>query len=169
MSSSSRPRPQRAFPNSQSVRVTTFDVLSNPLLSSACSIVCVAILPSESNEKMNNPEKSSPLFRLNIGLSPPSKILSPRLIPPFPFAELPVVEDDAGAAFLLEPSLFPIFFSVFHLTTSFSSPRPDRSSSWCGVGIKPVRTIRSETTWSLTLPTMGTQPHATGAVQSAAL
>jgi hypothetical protein len=164
--SSSLPLPHLVLPSSQSVSVTIFDVLSKQLFSSACSIVCVAIRPFESKEKINIPENSSPLLRLKIGLSPPSNLLNPLLMPPMPFAELPATADELAAAFVLTP--FPFFFSVFHRTTSFSSPRSGLSFSW-GRLTKPVRTIFSERIFSLTFPTMGTQPHATGAVHSAAL
>ena len=164
--SSSLPLPHLAFPKSQSVSVTTFDVLSKPLLSSACSIVWVAIRPLESKENTNIPENSSPLLRLKIGLSPPSSLLKPLLIPPLPFAVLPAAADEFAATFVLEP--FPFFFSVFHRTTSFSSPRSGLSFSW-GRLTKPVRTIFSERMFNLTFPTIGTHPHATGAVHSAAL
>ncbi len=111
---------------------------------------------------MNMPENSSPLLRLKISLSPPNSVLKPRLIPALELA----TSVDAAAEFDGAPSPF---FSVFHRTTNFSSPRPDRDSSesW-GWVINPVRTIFSERMWSLTLPTRGTQPHATGAVQRAA-
>jgi hypothetical protein len=164
--SSSRPLPHLALPRSQSVSVTIFDVLSKPLLSSACSIVWVAIRPFESKEKINIPENSSPLLRLNIGLSPPSNLLRPLLMPPLPFAEVPATADEFAAAFVFVP--FAFFFSVFHRTTSFSSPRSGLSSS-SGRLTKPVRTIFSERMFNLTFPTMGTQPHATGAVHNAAL
>jgi hypothetical protein len=152
-----------ALPRSQSVRVMTREVRSTPLLSSACSIVCVAIRPSESKVNMNMPEKSSPLLRLKTGLSPPSNLLKPRLSPALELA----IAVDASPEFEVVP-LLP-FLSVFHRTTSFSSPRPERDSSesW-GWDINPVRTIFSERICSLTLPTRGTQPHATGAVQRAA-
>ena len=55
-------RPHLTFSNSQSVKVTTLLVLSNPLLSSECSIVWLAIRPFESNVKMKRPVKSSPLL-----------------------------------------------------------------------------------------------------------
>jgi hypothetical protein len=39
----------------------------------------------------------------------------------------------------------------------------------CGRLTKPVRTIFSDSIFNFTFPTMGTQPHATGAVHNAAL
>jgi hypothetical protein len=164
--SSPLPLPSFAFPRSQSVSVTIFDILSKPLFSSACSIVCVAIRPFESNEKTKIPENSSPLSRLKIGLSPPSSRLKPLLIPPLLFDELLTAALECAAAFALVP--LPFFFSVFHRTTSFSSPKSGLSCS-CGRLTKPVRTIFSDRIFNFTFPTRGTQPHATGAVHNAAL
>lgn len=164
--SSSLPLPHLAFPSSQSVSVTILEVLSKLLLSSACSIVWVAIRPFESKEKMNIPENSSPLLRLKMGLSPPSNLLRPLLMPSWPSAELPATADEFAAAFGV--ALFAFFFSVFHRTTSFSSPRSGLSSSR-GRLTKPVLTIFSERMFNLTFPTIGTQPQATGAVHNAAL
>ena len=121
-SSASLPRPHFAFPSNQSVNVTILLVLSYPLLSSACSMVCVAIRPSLSKLKMNMPENSSPLLRENNGASPPRSLLRPRLIPPFwPAGALLAA---ARLLSLLPLCPLPVFFgSVFQRTTNFSSPR----------------------------------------------
>ena len=95
-----------AFPSSQSVMVTTLEGLSQFPPSCACSIVCVEILPSSSNSKMNNPVNSPSSF-----VSPPSHsvILSTCSCAPIPRYSAPTPL----------PFVLP---SVFHLTTSFSLP-----------------------------------------------
>lgn len=168
----SRPRLHLAFPSSQSVRVTTLLVLSKPLFSSACSIVWLAIRPFESKVNMKSPLKPSSLLRLKMGFSPPNSFERPPLMPPFEGLFDRVVALDAEAAGAACSLLWPFFFgSVFHRTTNFSSPRSEAVGSFSSTGTayeKPVRTIFSDTICSLTLPTMGTQPQATGAVHSAA-
>ena len=162
----------RALPSNQSVSVTTGLVLSNPPASSACSIVWFAIRPSESKEKMNRPVNVSEpeaSFVVKRGLSPPRRVLRPRFMPPLSMA----LDVDVGeSVWIVLVVLLPLPFllgSVRQRTTSFSSLRlPDCSSSSEGAVMKPERTIFSLRISSLTLPTTGTQPHATGAVKSAA-
>lgn len=153
--------PHFAFPKSQSVNVTTLLVLSAPLFSSACSMVWLAMRPLPSKVKMKSPLKSSPFLRLNIGLSPPSSVLSPRLILP------PSVVVELAAAFASGDDVALWSWDVFHRTTNFSALRSCSSSVASGgmAYAKPVLTIFSDRIFNLTLPTMGTQPQATGVVQ----
>lgn len=157
-----------AFPINQSVRVTNLAIRSQPFALSACSIVCVKIRPSSSNEKINSPVNCSSLDNLKIGASPPSNLLRPLLMPFFDDAVLPVADGRSTEVCAFpDPSPDPSLGSVFHRTTNLSSPQslsPRRSGS----NTVPARTIRSLRICSLTFPTKGRLLHATGTVHNAA-
>ena len=154
-----------AFPINQSVNVTNLAVRSQPFALSACSIVCVRMRPSSSNEKIKRPVNCSSLDNLNIGASPPNNTLRPLLMPFFeaednssPLPEVCPANDSPPEAWWLSP-----LGSVFHRTTNRSSPQ-----SLSGSSTVPARTMRSLRICNLTFPTRGTLLHATGTVQSAA-
>lgn len=162
-----------AFPINQSVKVTNLAVRSQPFALSACSIVCVRMRPSSSNEKMKSPVNGSSLDNLKIGASPPSNTLRPLLMPFFDNA-FPVACDGErlpeACAFTDSPEfeleLSPLG-SVFQRTTNRSSPQ-SLSLHRSGSSTVPARTIRSLRICNLTFPTSGTLLHATGTVHNAA-
>lgn len=156
-----------AFPINQSVRVTNLAVRSQPFALSACSMVCVKIRPSSSNEKINSPVNCSSLDNLKIGASPPSNLLRPLLMPFFDDAILPVSEGRSPEVCAFPGSPDPSLGSVFHRTTSRSSPQ-SLSLHRSGSNTVPARTIRSLSICSLTFPTRGRLLHATGTVHNAA-
>jgi hypothetical protein len=143
------------LPSSQSVTLTTRVILSQCPPSSVCSITCFAMRPSSSNSKMKMPQNSSssalaskpevvPEMNFLI-LSTGSRVASPtpRYMPPV-------------------PSRCFVFPQVFHFTMSFSSRFRLEADD------PPFLTMRSLSIVSLTFPTSGSRPQATGAVQRAA-
>lgn len=141
-----------ARPISQSASPTTRLVRSLPLLSSACSMVCVRIRASASKVNMNSPENDVAEGvegdELSRGRGPERMVERPGL-----------VSSDGGrwTGFCGEAVLLPVllggllvalcFSSVFHRTTSFSSP--SELPIPCSARDKyvyPVRVIFSERT-----------------------
>lgn len=129
-----------ARPSSQSVTLMTLAVFSQCCPSSVCSIVWLMTRPSSSNSNRNSPVNSS------VARRDPATMLvifsTTSLTWPWPFSDLP---------------------HVSHLTISFSCRK------CAAVELPPFFTMRSDNILSFTLPTTGTLPHATGAVQRAAV
>lgn len=156
-----------ALPSNQSVRFTTLLALSALPPSSACSIVWVAILPSSSNSKMNKPQNSSSLLLILVGLDSHSVNLLTCSRAPIPrYKDLVAEAEDVECSAESEREEVLQRTMRRSLCVLSAVGEVDEGASECMED--PYFTMRSEVIMSLTLPTMGTRPHATGADQRAA-
>ncbi|KAI4217802.1 MAG: hypothetical protein L6R40_008821, partial [Gallowayella cf. fulva] len=154
-----------AFPNNQSVTLTTLAILSKLPPSSACSIVCVTTLPSSSNSKMNKPQNSSDCLPKLVGLDNHSVNLLTCSRGPMPRYSALVLRADEGVSDSeREEEVFQRTMSRSFCCLGGGGSKEARSEYTEG----PTLTTRSEMMISLTLPTMGIRPQARGADQSAA-